>query len=263
MYSGSDPYVDLFGRRRHQPWRDVMQVCLNGHVINGSYQKYPEYNKEFCDTCGAKTITTCPNCKNPIPGDMQDTGVVILGGYETPAPDFCQNCGEKLPWYGKTKVKTKSDREFPLITLERIFSRFHNIVRRLRDRHSNRETLDVSDEYDVQDLLHGLLLVFFDDIRAEEVTPSYAGKSARVDFLLKKERVAIEVKMTRKGLGDKEIGDQLLIDVERYKEHRDCSTLVCFVYDPDGRITNPNGLIADLQKQSKEELKVIVFINPV
>lgn len=257
-----DPYDDVFRRRQRQPWRDVMQVCLNGHVINDGYQKYPQYNKEYCDKCGAKTITSCQNCGNPIPGDMQDTGVVAVG-FQKPAPDFCQYCGEKFPWYGKTKVKAEDDLGSPLVILESIFSKFHNIVRRLRDRHANRETLDVTDEYDVQDLLHGLLLVFFDDVRAEEVTPSYAGKSARIDFLLKKEGVAVEVKMTRKGLGDKEIGDQLLVDVERYKEHQDCSTLVCFVYDPDGRITNPNGLISDLQKQSKEELNVIVFINPV
>lgn len=184
MYSGRDPYADLFGRRHRQPWRDVMQVCLNGHVINDSYHKHPEYNKEYCNICGAKTIVTCPNCINPIPGDMQDTGVAVLG-YRTSAPDFCQHCGEKFPWYRKNQVKPVREQEAPLVTLERIFSKFHNIVRRLRDKHADRETLDVDDEYDVQDLLHGLLLVFFDDVRAEEVTPSYAGKSARVDSTLR------------------------------------------------------------------------------
>jgi len=252
---------DLFGRRHRQPWRDVMQVCLNGHVINYASQKYPHNNKEYCDKCGKKTITSSQHCDKQIPGNIQDTGVIAVG-LKTPAPDFCQHCGQKFPWSGKTKVKAEDDHRSPLVILKRIFSNFHNIVRQLRDRHANRETIDVTDEYDVQDLLHSLLVVFFDDIRPEEVTPSYAGKSARIDFLLKKEHIAVEVKMTIKGLGDKEIGDQLLVDVERYKEHQDCSTLVCFIYDPDGRITNQNGLSSDLQKQSTEELKVIVFINP-
>lgn len=244
MYS--DPYN--FGRRHQQPWRDVMQVCLNGHVINDGYQKYPQYNKEYCNKCGEKTITNCQNCGKPIPGDMQDTGVVAVG-FQMPAPDFCQHCGEKFPWFEKNKTNSASGQESSLVTLERIFSNFHNVVRRLRNRYASRETLDITDEYDVQDLLHSLLILFFNDIRAEEVTPSYAGKSARIDFLLKKEGVAVEVKMTRKGLGDKEIGDQLLVDIERYKEHQDCSTLVCFVYDPDGRINNPNGLISDQGKR--------------
>ena len=58
--------------------------------------------------------------------------------------------------------------------LENIFNRFHLIVRQLRARHDGRATLDISDEYDVQDLLHALLRQHFDDIRPEERTPSYA-----------------------------------------------------------------------------------------
>ncbi len=73
----------------------------------------------------------------------------------------------------------------------------------MRCRYENRETLKIEDEYDVQDLLHALLLLYFDDVRAED----YAGKSSRMDFLLKNERVVIEVKKTRLGLADKELGD--------------------------------------------------------
>lgn len=78
--------------------------------------------------------------------------------------------------------------------LNAIFSHFYKVARQLRCRYENRETLKIEDEYDVQDLLHALLLLYFDDVRAEEWTPSYAGKSSRMDFLLKNERVVIEVK---------------------------------------------------------------------
>ena len=81
--------------------------------------------------------------------------------------------------------------------LRRILVRFHRIVVQLRKRHGNRPTLDVADEYDTQDLLHALLKVFFEDVRPEEWTPSYAGKSSRVDFLLMLEEIVIEVKKTR------------------------------------------------------------------
>ena len=57
---------------------------------------------------------------------------------------------------------------------------------------------EIKDEYDVQDLLNALLRLNFDDVRPEEYTPSYAGSSTRVDFLLKKEKIVIEVKKTRK-----------------------------------------------------------------
>ncbi|WP_368658232.1 hypothetical protein AB3Z07_26080 [Metabacillus halosaccharovorans] len=146
--------------------------------------------------------------------------------------------------------------------LEIIFGKFHRIARQMRKRHSGRSTLEVEDEYDVQDLLHSLLHLYFDDIRPEEWTPSYAGGSRRVDFLLKMERVVIEVKKTRKNLTDKEIGEQLLIDISTYEAHPDCDNLVCFVYDPEGRIGNPKGIESDLMTKSSEKLNVSVYIFP-
>ena len=79
-----------YGRRSREPWQDTMQVCLNGHVINAGVHKYPERNKEHCNSCGKKTITNClnPECEKPIPGDRQDTGVVSF--IPRSAPDFCE-----------------------------------------------------------------------------------------------------------------------------------------------------------------------------
>jgi len=145
--------------------------------------------------------------------------------------------------------------------LTRIFNRFHLVARQLRNRHENRSTLDISDEYDVQDLLHALLRLFFDDIRPEEWTPSYAGGSARMDFLLKNEKIVVEVKKTRDNLVEKQIGEQLIQDIARYKAHPDCDHLVCFIYDPEEKIGNPRGLEADLSRE-EEDIKVSVYIRP-
>lgn len=143
-----------------------------------------------------------------------------------------------------------------------IFDKFHEVVRSLRGRYDGRTTIDVNDEYDVQDLLHALLRLYFEDVRKEEWTPSYAGGSARMDFLLKNERVVIEVKKTRNTLSDKELGNQLIIDKEKYKQHPDCSQLLCFVYDPEGRIANPRGLENDLNSEEGDSFKVKVIIRP-
>jgi hypothetical protein len=126
----------------------------------------------------------------------------------------------------KTEVKTQTIQNSrpqtsqDILFIERICKRFHIVVNQLRERHQNRHTLDVSDEYDVQDLLHALLRIFFDDIRPEEWTPSYAGKSARMDFLLKNESIVIEVKKTRDGLSSREVGSQLIEDIHRYSNSR-------------------------------------------
>lgn len=142
-----------------------------------------------------------------------------------------------------------------------IINRFHQVARQLQARHGDRSTIEIEDEYDVQDLFHALLKLYFDDIRPEEYTPSYAGSASRVDFLLKDEQIIIEIKKTRNSLKAKEVGEQLIIDTQKYQAHSDCKTLICFVYDPEGKIANPRGIERDLSKDFNG-LPVSVFITP-
>ncbi len=149
----------------------------------------------------------------------------------------------------------------PFQRIERVCHQFHFIARQLRKRHENRPTLNVVDEYDVQDLIHALLILDFDDVRPEEWAPSYAAASSRMDFLLKREQIVLETKRTRAGLTAKKVGDELLVDCQRYKTHPDCKMLVCFIYDPEGLIGNPRGLENDLGTAGGE-LPVKVYIRP-
>ena len=141
--------------------------------------------------------------------------------------------------------------------------RFDLVTRQIQIRHDKgkRTTIEINDEYDVQDLFHALLTLYFDDIRNEESTPSYAGGASRVDFLLKEEQTIIELKKTSENLTARKIGEQLIIDITRYKSHPDCKTLICFVYDPERRIKNPRGLENDLSKTT-DGMIVKVFIRP-
>lgn len=144
--------------------------------------------------------------------------------------------------------------------LENIFNKFTKVARQLNTRHDDRDTLTISDEYDVQDLLHALLLLHFDDVRPEEWAPSYAGSSLRMDFLLKDLQTVIEVKKTRPKMTMKSLGEELIIDIEKYKAHPDCKQLYCFVYDPDYILGNPNAIKNDLEKSHKGFVKI--FIRP-
>lgn len=148
-------------------------------------------------------------------------------------------------------------------SIVKVCNSFHTVARQLRQRYSNRDTLIIEDEYDVQDLFHALLRIFFEDVRAEEWTPSYAGGSSRVDFLLPREKIVVELKKTRNGLGAKEVGNQLLIDIARYQSHPDCRNLICFVYDPEGKIGNPKGLENDLNDLSSEKINIVTLIRPI
>jgi len=140
--------------------------------------------------------------------------------------------------------------------------RFHRFATALANRSRGKSAVVVNDEYDVQYLLNALLRVHFDDVRSEDPAPSYAGASARVDFVLKTEQIAVEAKMTRSGLRDKEVANELLLDIARYKERGDCKILVCLVYDPSHLIANPHGLRIDLTQMSNDRLSVEVVIVP-
>lgn len=110
-------------------------------------------------------------------------------------------------------------------------------------------TIAFDNEYDVQDLLHALLRPWISDIRTEEYTPSYAGSSARVDFLLRKYAIVLEVKFVRDRAHAKNIGEELILDVAHYGAHPDCKQLWCVVYDPAGHLANAEGVKADLERQ--------------
>jgi REase_DpnII-MboI len=82
-----------------------------------------------------------------------------------------------------------------------------------------------------------------------------------MDYLLPELETAVEVKKTRPTLTARDVGEELIVDIKKYQEHPRCRKLVCFVYDPDGFISNPRGVEADLSKQH-DKLAVRVMIRP-
>jgi hypothetical protein len=143
----------------------------------------------------------------------------------------------------------------------RYLRNFHRVSRQLERRRNGRQPFRIQDEYDLQDFLHAFLKGLFADVRAEEATPSYAGGASRMDFLLKREKVVIETKMTSATLRDRQVGEQLLVDIGRYAAHPACERLICFVYDPAGNLKNGHGLEQDLSR-SYNDLDVTVVVSP-
>lgn len=139
---------------------------------------------------------------------------------------------------------------------------FHKCAQELRHRHSNRETIILNDEYDVQDLLISILKIFYSDVRPEDYSPSSAWWNSRIDIVLPNEDIIIETKMTSERLKDKEAWEQIAIDIVRYQNHPNYKTMIVFIYDKWDFIRNKRWLIQDLEKQSKNWKEIIVIINP-
>ncbi len=142
--------------------------------------------------------------------------------------------------------------------VERVFTRFKQVAVQLTHRHDNRESLCIHDEYDVQDLLRALLSLYFDDVRPEESTPSYAGSSLRIDFLIPEIEAVIEVKKTRPSMTDKTLSEELIVDIEKYQAHPTCKKIYCFVYDPDMILRNPAAIRNDLEQKHQGLVRVFI-----
>jgi hypothetical protein len=112
-------------------------------------------------------------------------------------------------------------------------------------------SLSFRSEYDLQDLLHALLRPWVADIRPEEFTPSYAGSSTRMDFLLPAHSLVIELKLVRDHAHARQIGKELTIDIGHYTAHPGCKHLWCIIYDPDRFIQNVAGLVSDLEGERR------------
>lgn len=144
-----------------------------------------------------------------------------------------------------------------------ICDRFHRAVVPLTERRRGKSVIDFSDEYDVQDVFGVLLRCAYEDVRAEEWTPSYSGTSARIDFVIKDTKTAAELKRARP---QQKIGNELILDIARYAKHPDVENLVCFVYDPDSVL---RGDAAQIEKdlsgrriQDGRALDVTVLVRP-
>jgi hypothetical protein len=94
--------------------------------------------------------------------------------------------------------------------LEILLKGLRRTMHPLTYRRKGAQALSFSAEYDVQDLLHALLRPWVTDIRPEEFAPSYAGTSTRMDFLLPKHGIVLELKFVRDRNHAKKIGDELV-----------------------------------------------------
>ncbi|MCS6316349.1 MAG: hypothetical protein H8K05_00925 [Nitrospira sp.] len=148
-----------------------------------------------------------------------------------------------------------------LDTLRRMCARFHLVARQLRLRKEYRPTLEITDEYDLQDLFYALLRLQFDEVGTEEWAPAYTNGERRTSYLLDWDHTVVVVKQTRSGLTTRDIAEQIAADKAHFSSRPNGTSLVCFIYDPDGRVGNPRGLEADLSTIS-DTYKVEVIVAP-
>jgi len=102
----------------------------------------------------------------------------------------------------------------------------------LSNRYDHRAPFPVDDEYDMQDLLHALLIPIVPDCVREDPASKVAGKSSKLDFTSKRYRLGIEAKFVRDAKHAPKVREELLIDEATYHTHPFVDTVIAFVFDP-------------------------------
>lgn len=216
---------------------------------------------DFTPKQGTEEFDTWKERRESIESALEDNGLRYYRfGRILPQGDAPEESTAATP-QTRTQEPVKPARVEEL--LEIVVKGLRRAMHPLTHRRKGVQPLSFGNEYDVQDLLHALLRPWISDIRPEEFTPSYAGSSTRMDFLLPTHGLVIETKIVRDRAHAKKVGDELIIDIEHYRKHPNCKSLWCVIYDPDQLITNAPGLRADLEgpRTSKEgEVRVRVFV---
>lgn len=157
-----------------------------------------------------------------------------------------------------------SSKGHPYLIINSIFRNFPRFIRQMYVRHDSRKLIisEIKDEYDVQDIIHALLMLFFDDVRAEDPIPKMAGTSSRIDFFLEEEKIGIEIKIANANRRSKKIGEEIADDILKYKRRNDINYLFFFIYDPEFMIDNPIGFEKDINNNSTKKLQIKTIVSP-
>lgn len=125
----------------------------------------------------------------------------------------------------------------------------------------NVPTPNITREADLQVVVHAILRVLFEDVREEDPVSKHAGASSRVDFAIPEIGVVVETKMTRRGLTDKKVGEELLVDWGRYAAYDGCEGILAIVYDPDRHIRNAAALESDLSQNERSPATLVKVVR--
>ena len=142
-----------------------------------------------------------------------------------------------------------------------VLRRVPQICQSIVNRRRSRVGIAADDEYDMQDLVDVVLRVLYEDVRPEERTPSSAGSSSTIDFLVRDASIAIELKVATATHRERKIKEELLIDRNDYKAHPSVRAVIAVVFDLTATIRNPRGFESDLFERRSDSVFEVVVVD--
>lgn len=117
-------------------------------------------------------------------------------------------------------------------SIVQICKRLRHSAQSLSARKRKKPNFVISDEYDVQDLLHAVLRAYLKQVISEEPFGKVANAaSGRADLAIQKLGVLIEVKLARSAADQRRILDDFGKDLNLYAKWPHLKHLICFIYN--------------------------------
>jgi len=240
-------------RREYREWHTRARRLLNGDAV----AKFDEQRDGGLINAGIQTFLDDPRQESVL---KADDGSFPLGRWQVPFSNIRSRMEKQRNLLDESSPE-ETEAETVAADLAAVFRRFPQFLLTLERRRPDWPISEaISDEAELQVVVEALLRTLFDDVRPEDYVPSKGGGNSRVDFVLPEVGVVVETKMTRGSLTAAKLGEELIIDQGRYPKHPDCQAILAFVYDPDGRITNPRGIERDLTTRTASGLSFVCVI---
>jgi hypothetical protein len=147
----------------------------------------------------------------------------------------------------------------------RALDEFNECVRYINTRRSKGAILELESESAVQDAVYLMLRPWVPDLIPESPTEKSGNRFTIADFTSRALRLCIEVKYVRDKAHGKAISKELHDDIEVYRHHHHCDTIVFFVYDPDSNIPDERELRRTIEQSRVYDgrpLSCVLIVKP-
>lgn len=177
---------------------------------------------------------------------------------------MCENVTKLREKYGTPPVITPTVGAAAIVAA---LNQFQECVRYLNTRRSTGAVLNLETEADVQDAIYLMLRPWLHDLVPENPTDRVANRFTIKDFLSRQARAVIEVKYIRDANHGRGVSKEMHDDIETYRHHAYCDSLIFFIYDPDSLIPDQQKLREQIEeerfyKQSGRTLRCVLIVKP-
>ncbi len=172
---------------------------------------------------------------------------------------ICLGAIEKL----KTGFLVRANILPDLSLLLSILNSTPDVIGKWKHRRQGKDTVEIKDEYDIQDFLYAMLRGAFPTLQYENPTKKTGLTSNIADFTIEDLGLFLEVKYIANQQGAKRAQKECKEDIISYGKQDTCNKIIFFIYDPNKCIANQYAFSVGLGDKFSDGQKNVEIITKI